>query len=371
MGEAERLRAAERRHAQRVERAERPRIVRREAREQAGGARFREQVECAHARRAIGAERDVDARGAQRGHRADATAESLVRLWAVHDRNAGACGEVDVVVGEPVHVHGAEPGTQQPLVTEPGKRALTVGREAVLHLGLRLVQVHRERRVELIDQATQPREGFALHGIRRVRREAGQDQRVVAILVPQPRGLVEVFVDVGRPRRAAVDDRRADHHPQVVRAREARDFLGKEIHVGEAGDACREHLAHRKLRAAPHELRVHATALDGPDRLVEPLHQRAADRKAAQQAHGRMGVRVDESRQDRVMRPCDALTRREARGECRGGPDRDDPPAIDGERRVLERGVAVHGQRPAGLDEKVDRLHPENYIGDVPCAPRK
>jgi len=59
-----------------------------------------------------------------------------------------------------------------------------------------------------------------------VGREAGQDQRIAAVLVPQAGRLVEVLVGIRRPRRARIDDRCADDDTQVARAREARDFLG-------------------------------------------------------------------------------------------------------------------------------------------------
>ena len=234
--------------------------------------------------------------------------------------------------------------------------------EAVPHFGLRFVQVHHERRVELVDQPAQPHEGFAPDRIGRMRREAGQDQRVAPVLVPEPRRPVEVLIRIGRPRRARIDDGCADHNAQVQFAREARDRLGEEIHVGEAGDAGREHFRHGEPRAAPHELRVDAAPLERPDGLVEPLHQRAADRHMAKEAHRGVGMRIDEPGQQHVGGSHESLARREAAGQRVGGTHPDDPAAVDRDRRVLEHGNVVHRQRPAGLDEKVDRLHGQKYI---------
>ena len=148
----------------------------------------------------------------------------------------------------------------------------------------------------------------------------------------------------------------ADAHVRV--GGRACDHLGPELHVGKAGDAAAQHFGNGQFRPVAHVFGVDPAPLDRRDCVLQPRRQRQVLGPAAQQRHGRMRVRIDQSRQDRVLRTFDEFGRRVGGERCGGGQHGDDASIAHRHRMVGEHGaVGFDGQHPAGANERVYRLH--------------
>ena len=92
--------------------------------------------------------------------------------------------------------------------------------------------------------------------------------------------------------------------------------------------------------------------------LFKPLHQGKVVGQSTQQAHRAVGVAVDETRQQSVIRPLEGLPGLVTDRSLRGGQQRYDPPVMDGDAVILaRRAVRLHRDDPAGVDQGVDFLH--------------
>ena len=220
--------------------------------------------------------------------------------------------------------------------------------------------MHRQghRNLELVGEPAYPRQGGVVQCVRRFEREVRGYQRVATVVVPQRHAFFDVLIGIGRPARRLLFHHESDTHPDVRVGRCACDHLGPELHVGEARDAAAQHFRDREFRAVAHVLRVDPAPFDRRDRILEPRRQRQILCPAAQQRHGRMRVRIDQSRQDRVLRTLDEFGRRVG-GERFGGRQHgDDASRAHRDRMVSEHGaVGFDGQHPAGANERVNRLH--------------
>jgi hypothetical protein len=76
---------------------------------------------------------------------------------------------------------------------------------------------------------------------------------------------------------------------------------GKEIHVVETGDAAAQHFGTGQQGTVMDELRRNVLRLSRPDVMLQPLHQRQIVGKTAQQAHRRVGMQIDQSRNQHVL----------------------------------------------------------------------
>ena len=93
------------------------------------------------------------------------------------------------------------------------------------------------------------------HGVRRVRRERGCDQRIVAPLVVHFAGAVEIFVGRLRPGRGKVDHRQADASAEAVALVSRGLHVGEEVVLVAAGGAAAQHFGdgqgRRRRRRTP------------------------------------------------------------------------------------------------------------------------
>src|SRR3546814_7260965 len=110
--------------------------------------------------------------------------------------------------------------------------------------------------------------------VRRVRRERGGDQRIVAPLVVDLAGLVEILVVALRPRGGEVDHRQPDARAEAVALVGGRLHVGEEVVLVDAGGAATEHLRDRQGDAVGDEVRAAHRAFYRPDVLLQPDLQR-------------------------------------------------------------------------------------------------
>ncbi len=100
------------------------------------------------------------------------------------------------------------------------------------------------------------------------------------------------------------------------------------------------------------------TRLGGPDVLAQPGHQRQVVGEPAHERHRRMGVQVDESRDEHVAGQVPPLARRVVALRLPARRDRDDSAGIDDDHVIGQHdpgGLDRH--HPLGGDEAVDRTH--------------
>src|SRR3569832_1532213 len=271
--DAQRLRAVERRHAQRGRGGQGAGVLRHGHGEQRGRAHLADQVEVVVARRAVGAERYIDACVHELLLRTKAAREFQVGLGTVRLARACARAGGDLVVGELRHVHCEQLRREQAELFQPRQRALAEGLLGLVHLERRLVHVHVDLHVQLIGQGAHAFERAGRHGIRRVRRERGGDERVILVMVVQREALAEVFVRICRPCGGKVDEDHAHRRAHAGLGRGACGLVGEKVHVVEACDAAAQHLGHRELGAVAREFGIHPGPFCGPDVIVEPVHE--------------------------------------------------------------------------------------------------
>src|SRR3546814_188324 len=354
MIEADRLRPAQRGRAQRGEGAERLGLARHRLGQDRRGAGFADHVQVVVAGAAVGANGEVHAGALQRAGRAEAGGELEVGFGAVHHAHAALHAQVDLGLGHLGHVHRDQAVVEQAEAVKPRDRPL-----AMLFLRLRdflrgLVQVQVHRHVQLVGQHADALEVRVVDRVRRVRRERGGDQRIVAPLVVDLAGLVEILVVALRPRGGEVDHRQPDARAEAVALVDGGLHVGEEVVLVDAGGAAAEHLRDRQGDAVGDEVRADHRALDRPDVLLQPDLQRQVVGDAAQQRHRVVGVAVDEAGHQRAVRAADGLRRIEPRPRFRARQDGDDGAVADGDGVVLEdHAVWFDRDDEAGFDEDV------------------
>jgi hypothetical protein len=138
-----------------------------------------------------------------------------------------------------------------------------------------------------------------------MRGEAERQQRVLAPLVAQREALGEVVVRIGAVGRRKIEHDHAERYAHAGFQRGLQRRAREEVHVVEAGDAAAQHLGAGEQRAVLHELRRDVLHLGGPDVLLQPAHQRQVVGQAAHQRHRRVGVRVHQPRDQRMLAEVD------------------------------------------------------------------
>ena len=218
--------------------------------------------------------------------------------------------------------------------------------------GLVQVQVHGD--VQLVCQHAHAFEVGIVDGIRRMRGERGRDQRIVAPLVVDLVGLVEVLVVRRRPRGGEVDHRQAHARTEAVALVGGRLHVGEEVILVDAGGAATEHLGDRQGDAVGDEVRADHGRFDRPDVLLQPDLQRQVVGDAAQQRHRIVRMRVHQARDQRRIRARHRLARREARARLRHRQDRHDAAAGHGDRMVFQHHpVRDDRHHETGFDQQV------------------
>ena len=210
-----------------------------------------------------------------------------------------------------------------------------------LHLVARLGEMDQRRHVVAPRQFARGLQRRAVERVHRVRRHGRRDQRVVLEGLDERLGAhqrVGRRLGVGDRK---LDDRLAEHAAQPGRLRLRGDLLLEVVHVGEGRRARLNHLERREPRAGAHELRRDGLRFGREDVLVQPLAEREVVGQPAEQHHRRVGVGVDQTRQDDLAGGVDRLAAAELLGDAVGGIDGDDVGAVDRHRAVRQsRGCA-------------------------------
>ncbi len=95
-----------------------------------------------------------------------------------------------------------------------------------------------------------------------------------------------------------VDDGLAQHAAHAGFFCYTRDHILEVIHVGVGGDAAAQHFQDAEARAARDEVFVYVVGFGGEDVLLQPFIEGEIVRQAAEEAHGGVGVAVDQARKD-------------------------------------------------------------------------
>jgi len=164
----------------------------------------------------------------------------------------------------------------------------------VLHFLRRLVQMHVNRDAQLgsiFAHLLQRRVG---DGIGRMGCERGAQQRFVPECVVQFQPLVDVFVGAGGPGGGEVEHDQSQRCAHASFAHHLRGDIRKVIHVVKTGLAAADHLGTGQAHTTAAVVAADVGGFGGPDVMLQPVHQRAVVGQAAQQAHRRVGVGVDQ-----------------------------------------------------------------------------
>ena len=118
--------------------------------------------------------------------------------------------------------------------------------------------------------------------------------------------LRQVVLRVAGIARRELDDDHAQGRTDAAVERRIGRLVGIEVHVVQARHAATQHLGGGEQRAVVDELRGHVLRFGRPDVLLEPAPERQVVRHAAHERHGCMGVSIDETGDQRVVRQIDA-----------------------------------------------------------------
>ncbi len=209
--------------------------------------------------------------------------------------------------------------------------------EAVLDLPLGLGEVDLDRQVALGAELADPAQRLLADRVDRVRGEGGGDLR--AVPGERARGCEGGLAQLLRAA-VEVEERGADRRPDPGVADRTRGRLWVPVHVPEAGGAAAQHLGAGEA-SAPVDVLDGELRLDRPDLLFQPRHQRQVAAGTAEERHRRVGVAVDQRRQQVRTTGVDRLVAGLG-GDV--GPDRRDrpvlatnPDALPVQQRVLDR----------------------------------
>ena len=296
--------------------------------QQRGEAHLLEQVEPVVARRAIGAERNVDAAREQVGHRRKAGTELEVRRRAV--QHAGLCGgedfpllargmnavrERDIGAGQTNLVEklnvvapgqlpdeanflfllgGVRMQTQLVLAREGGSRAQQVGRAAQ-------------------GEARRDGEAQAVVAAQLVEQQVAVGERVI-------NGHGERRVVAGLVHQAVADDA---HEAALLGGSEGRAGVTRGLHREERGDAAAQHLGAGEQGGGVEGVAV-VRGLERPDVAAQPRQQRQVLGEAAEQRLREVDVALDQAGHDEAAAGIEFVF-----GQRLEFADADDAPAAD------------------------------------------
>ena len=137
------------------------------------------------------------------------------------------------------------------------------------------------------------------------------------------------------PGRRNIHNRRPDHRTHMQIDSCLGNNLREEILVAETGNACRQHLGDGEFRPVPYHFRTDPAFLCRPDAVLQPRLERQIVRQAPEQSHCCVRVRIDQTRDRRMVRALDDDARLIRFAGITGGHDADDA-AIDNDDRVVQ-----------------------------------
>ena len=273
----------------------------------------------------------------------------------MRDDDAPLDERAQVVVGQMDTVRGDEPLVEQPEAVEvfDGRAAEAFADDAHLVAGLRHVGHHPQ--AEAVGQLAAPQQVLGRDGVGRVGRHgnlhaqaAGSGRRSALNL---RKDLVDVAVEV------VAAQHRADAHP--LGHLDAAVLVV--VHVDERGDTPEQHLDDAQRHAQRHVV-GRLAPLEGPDVVVEPLHEGDVVGVAPLERHRRVAVGVDQTRHDQlaaaVEEPRVGMRRQELVGAGISGLDPLDAVADDADpAREVFRCVRLHRHGQHGRVSEENRCH--------------
>ena len=272
----------------------------------------------------------------------------------MHHADAALGAQVDFRVGELGHVYRDQAVVDQAEAIQPRQRALSMQLDRIADFlrGLVGVQVHLH--VELVGQHPYPLEIGIVDGVRRMRRERGADQAVVAPLVVQFTGLGEVLVVGLGPGGGEIDDDRADQRAETVLLVDRGLHVAEEVVLVGTGGTAAQHLGDGQGGAVGNEFGADHRRFHRPDVLLQPGHQRQVVGDATQQGHRVVRVRVDQARHQRGFGAADHLGGAETRAGFGTRQDGHDLAATDGHGMVFQHHrMRLDRNDVTGFDEQV------------------
>ncbi|MNY06563.1 hypothetical protein D3C86_1393250 [compost metagenome] len=225
--------------------------------------------------------------------------------------------------------------------------------EGLLHLVGGLVHVHVDAGVELLGQHAHPLQAVVADRVGGVRAEGDLDARVVAQVAEQFEAVAQRLVGVVGAGHREVQHRNGDLRAHAAAMGHLAGDLREEVHVGEGGDAALDLLGDGQCGAVADEVLAHPLGLGRPDVLLQPGHQRQVVGQAAEQAHRRVAVGVDQAGGQQHARQLAALAggdgqRLLARGE------QGDAPVADAQRMpAQDHAGRLHRDNPFGEQEQI------------------
>ena len=219
---------------------------------------------------------------------------------------------------------------------------------------LRLGEVNHDGHAVFARELRGRRERRLVVRVERVRRDGRHDETVVLELLDEALGAGQAFGRRFGVGDRELNDRLAQHAAQPGLDRRLRDLFLEVVHVDECRRARLDHLDGRQPRADADELGRDRLRLRGKDVFLQPVHQREVVGQPAVHHHRRVGVGVDEAREDDLIARVDRLGGLILRRDRRRRIDVDDVGAVDGEsagRKNPMRGV-LRDHGPAADDQR-------------------
>ena len=191
-----------------------------------------------------------------------------------------------------------------------GRRAVTLADHA--HLVERLGDVRRHRDAVTTAGLHPAPQILRRTGVGGMRRQSRTDaRRSLAFLDERGQVAFEGF----EPR---IEVARTEQRPHPRAIDRIENLRLRPVHVDERRHAAQQHLDHAERHAQRHIV-GRLTRLEGPDIVVEPLHQGDVVGKAALQGHGRMAVGVHQPRHHEFAPAVELPKPGVRRAELRGG----------------------------------------------------
>ena len=258
-------------------------------------------------RRAVRAERDIDAALEHLRHVRIARGQLEVARRAARDRHAVSFQNIEILVLEPDAVRRRRRRIKDAVLLHVRRRGQAVAAFALLVLGLRLGQMDLDARTGLTGVLRDRLDDLRVGGILAVDAQITDQTAVVrAVPLAAQAHVVAVGRQVGVV--AVVEHGQAAAQIALDAALEdGRDHAAEEkVHIRERRRAAREHLRDGEQRAVVGGLVVDLI-LEREYLLPEPALERQILRVAAQQRHGRMAVDVVEGGHEQAVAAVIAL----------------------------------------------------------------
>ncbi len=352
-----RARAHNRRHLQNLARGQHRGIHRAHLGDQRGQAQLLDHIQGVVAGRAIGADAHVQPDLEHLIHLRDAAGQLEVAAGIVRDAHVVVLERVHLALVQVDAVRGRGPGLEDAQLLKPRHRRHIVLLAVIFDLLGRLGDVDVQRRVELQRQIHGPLDQLRRDGVGRVRRDAGNHQRMTAPthdIIPRPGQALLVAGGIGA---GEFEDALQTDAAQPGLDGGVGHRLLEVVHIHKGGRAGADHLGGGDLRPQPAEVRIDEVALDGHHIAHQPDIQAQIVGQRAEQRHRCVAVGVDQPRHQDGVAGVHALGGGVLLQDLGLRANRRNILALDGHRaRRVNRIGVVHRQHKIGGDDEIDLL---------------